>query len=218
MALSRWLVRRELQPITFSNCKPFDQPKCTDFDLLDGVDQTNFPSCPIMFSSLPTFENYGVYSMITFNEIGVSGRTSPLRSPSNPRFPRAQTMSTIREASEQDSDAQRGHFSRAKTFGLARHAPDSPGSPLSKQGGAKAEIVPEATTIGAPPAAAYSRAKTLGTLREVIYLDSPNFARPNLKRAKTLSTLLKEPQDATVSHSLNALEGTGFVKTAYGVC
>ena len=91
-------------------------------------------------------------------------------------------MSTIRETSEMDSDARRGHFSRAKTFAVARynknHASPKPGSP-------QPEIV---------PVPAYPRA---GTRREVIYLDSPSFVRPNLKRAKTLLTLLKEPQETS---------------------
>lgn len=111
------------------------------------------------------------------------------------RILRAQTMSTIRETSQMLSDAHRGHFSGAKTFGLTRHA-TSPSSLLSKEGenpSQAAEIVSAPLIEVSQPA--YSRAKSLGSRREVIYLDCPSFRRPNPARANTLATMQKEPQD-----------------------
>ena len=132
--------------------------------------------------------------------------------PRNRTFNRASTMSTIREASEMNSDMQRGHFSRARTFGIATGGSSqirSPGSPLSREGKAlqaetsTPEIVPEPAIIEVPisESPALSRAKSLGTLREVIYLESPSFVRPNLSRARTLGALLREPQDAANARS-----------------
>lgn len=113
-------------------------------------------------------------------------------------FTRAKTMDTIREPFASTLP----DISPARTLCTPRGGScRSPGSPLSKEG--RSSEGPDVTEEEKAPSPmvevampGYSHAKSMGTLREVLYLGSPSFVRPNLSRAKTLGAILREPQDS----------------------
>ena len=126
--------------------------------------------------------------------------SSPRGSTRRRSFSRAKTMDTIRGPSA----SRLPDISPAKTTmcTLSVGSYRSPGSPLSKEGRSSEEGPDVTEEVKAPSPVVEvampgcSRAKSMRTLREVLYLESPSFVRPILSRAKTLGALLRDPQDA----------------------